>query len=70
MRLVLTLFFLYAEQAQDVGGRIRPEIVKSESLWVYQIIPVLDRRGVLYSFLYALDIPALKFWLFLHCTKI
>ena len=68
MRLVLTLFFLCAEQAQDVGGRIRPKIVKSESSWVYQIIPVLDRQGVLYSFLYALDIPAFKFWSSLHCT--
>ena len=70
MRLVLTLFFLYAEQAQDIGGRIRPEIVKSESSRVYQIVPVLDRQGVLYSFLYVLDIPALKLWSSLHCTKI
>ena len=69
MRLVLTLFFFCAEQAQDVGGRIRPEIVKSKSSWAYQIVPILDYQGVLYSFLYTLDIPAFKFWSSLHCTK-
>ena len=70
MRFILTLFFLYAEQMQDVGRRIKPEIVKSESSWVYQIVPTLDRRGVLYSFLYVLDIPDLKFWSSFDCTKI
>ena len=69
MNLTLTLFSFNFKIVQDEGRRLRPGAIKSESPWVYKIVPVLNRLRLFDCLLHALLIPALKFGLSLNCTK-
>ena len=69
MNLTLTLFSFNFKIAQDEGRRLWPKEVESKSLWVYKIVPVLNRLRVFDCFLHTPLIPALKFGLSLNCIK-
>ena len=67
--LTLIIFSFNFKIAQDEGKRLRPRAIKSESPWVYKIVPVLNRLRLFDCLLHVLLIPTLKFGPSLNCTK-
>ena len=68
-KLTLTLFFFNAKTSQDVGGWVRTKIIEGKGPWIYQVVLIFNRQGVLNGLLNTLPIPTLELRPPLYCTK-
>ena len=68
-KLTLTLFFFNAKTSQDIGGWVRTKIIEGKGPWIYQVVPIFNRQGVLNGLLNTLPIPTLELRPPLYCTK-
>ena len=68
-KLILTIFFFNTKSSQDVKGWVGTKIVESEGPQVYQVVPALNRQGILYGFFNTLAILALELGSSLYYTK-